>query len=111
VARLDSHRCVFDRSPETIIVGTLSRMAMGTRTTEQPAWWIAASDLPMSPGHPFYARLNAILDAAQFDRFVEAQCAPFYAPVMRRPSLTPGRYFRLLLVGYFEGIDSERRIA
>ena len=107
----DLHRCVFDRSPETIIVATLSRMAMGTRTTEQPALWIAASDLPMSPGHPFYVRLNAILDAAQFDRFVEAQCAQFYAPVMGRPSLTPGRYFRLLLVGYFEGIDSERGIA
>jgi transposase len=65
----------------------------------------------MSPGHPFYARLNAILDAAGFDRFVEAQCAQFYAPVMGRPSLTPGRYFRLLLVGYFEGLDSERGIA
>src|SRR5664280_2286111 len=86
-------------------------MAMGTRQTEQPALWIAASDLPMSPGHPFYARLNAILDAAQFDRFVETQCAAFYAPVMGRPSLTPGRYFRALLVGYFEGIDSERGIA
>jgi transposase len=86
-------------------------MAMGTRTTEQPPLWIAASDLPMSPGHPFYARLNALLDAAHFDRFVEAQCAAFYAPVMGRPSLTPGRYVRLLLVGYFEGIDSERGIA
>ena len=51
------------------------------------------------------------LDAAGFDRFVEAQCARFYAPVMGRPSLTPGRYFRLLLVGYFEGLDSERGIA
>ncbi len=86
-------------------------MAMGTRKTEQPPLWIAASDLPMSPGHPFYARLNAILDAAHFDRFVEDRCAPFYAPVMGRPSLTPGRYFRLLLIGYFEGIDSERGIA
>jgi transposase len=73
--------------------------------------WIAASDLPMSPGHPFYARLNAILDAAHVGRFVEDRCASFYAPVMGRPSLTPGRYFRLLLVGYVEGIDSERGIA
>ena len=64
-----------------------------------------------SPGHPFYTRLNALLDAADFDRFVEGQCARFYAPVMGRPSLAPGRYFRLLLVGYFEGIDSERGIA
>jgi len=67
--------------------------------------------LPVSPGHPFYVRLNGILDAAGFDRFVEEQCRPFYAPVMGRPSLAPGRYFRLLLVGYFEGLDSERGIA
>jgi hypothetical protein len=58
-----------------------------------------------------YTRLNALLDAADFDRFVESQCAKFYAPVMRRSSLAPGRYFQLLLVGYFEGIDSERGIA
>ena len=62
-------------------------------------------------GPPVLRALNAILDAAQFDRFVEERCAPFYAPVMGRPSLTPGRYFRLLLIGYFEGIDSERGIA
>lgn len=73
--------------------------------------WVATTDLPVSPGHPFYTRLNAILDEAGFDRFVEAQCGAFYAPVMGRPSLPPGRYFRLLLVGYFEGIDSERGIA
>ena len=86
-------------------------MAMGTRTSAQPPLWIAASDLPVSPGHPFYARLNAALEAAAFDAFVETQCRRFYAPVMGRPSLTPGRYVRLLLVGYFEGIDSERGIA
>ena len=73
--------------------------------------WVAASDLPTSPGHPFYARLNALLEAHGFDRFVEDQCRAFYAPVMGRPSLAPGRYFRLLLVGYFEGIDAERGIA
>ena len=73
--------------------------------------WVSATDLPVSPGHPFYARLNAILDEAGFDRFVEEQCQPFYAPVMGRPSLPPGRYFRLLLLGYFEGLDSERGIA
>ena len=84
---------------------------MGTRTTEQSSLWIATSELPKSPGHPFYARLNAILDAHDFDRFVEGLCAGFYAPVMGRPSLPPGRYFRLLLVGYFEGLDSERGIA
>ena len=86
-------------------------MAMGKRTSEQAPMFVAATDLPVSPGHPFYARLNTILDAAGFDRFAEAQCQPFYAPVMGRPSLPPGRYFRLLLVGYFEGLDSERGIA
>ena len=73
--------------------------------------WVATAELPKSPGHPFYTRLNALLDAADFDRFVEGRCARFYAPVMGRPSLAPGRYFRLLLVGYFEGIGSERGIA
>jgi transposase len=86
-------------------------MAMGKRKSEQAPLWIATTELPVSPGHPFYQRLNEILDAAGFDRFVEEQCRPFYAPVMGRPSLAPGRYFRLLLIGYFEGLDSERGIA
>ena len=86
-------------------------MAMGTRQSEQGLLWVATAELPKSPGHPFYTRLNALLDADDFDGFVEGQCARFYAPVMGRPSLAPGRYFRLLLVGYFEGIDSERGIA
>ena len=90
---------------------TLWRMAMGTRDPEQPPLWIATSDLPVSPGHPFYTRLNALLDADGFDAFVEEACRTLYAPVLGRPSLAPGRYFRLLLVGYFEGIDSERGIA
>jgi transposase len=86
-------------------------MSMGTREPDQSPLWIAASDLPASPGHPFYARLNAVLDAHDFDRFVEDQCRPFHAAVLGRPSLPPGQYFRLLLVGYFEGIDAERGIA
>ena len=86
-------------------------MAMGTRETDQPPLWIATSDLPTSPGHPFYARLTTLLDGHHVDRFVEGLCDRFYAPVMGRPSLAPGRYFRLLLVGSFEGIDSERGIA
>jgi transposase len=86
-------------------------MAMGTRQNEQSSLWVATDDLPRSPGHPFYTRLNALLDAHGFDRFVEETCREFYAAVMGRPSLAPGCYFRLLLVGYFEGIDSERGIA
>src|SRR3970282_184603 len=86
-------------------------MAMGTRQSEQSSLWVANSELPTPPGHPFYARLNALLDAHDFDRFVEGLCRKFYAKIMGRPSLQPGRYFRLLLVGYFEGIDSERGIA
>jgi transposase len=86
-------------------------MAMGTRQSEQGSLWVATAELPKSPGHPFYTRLNALLDADDFDGFVEGQCARFYAPVMGRPSLAPGRYFRLLLIGYFEGRDAERGIA
>ena len=86
-------------------------MAMGIRQDEQAALWVATDDLPKSPGHPFYTRLNSLLDTHGFDRFVESQCREFYAKVMGRPSLAPGCYFRLLLVGYFEGIDSERGIA
>jgi len=84
---------------------------MRTRETDQPPLWIATSDLPATPGHPFYARLTTVLDAHGFDRFAENECRRFYAPVMGRPGLAPGQYFRLLFVGYFEGIDSERGIA
>jgi transposase len=88
-------------------------MAMGRRRdrARTPSLWIAANELPVTGGHPFYQRLNHVLDARGFDAFVEAQCAPFYAAKLGRPSLTPGTYFRLLLIGYFEGIDSERGIA
>src|SRR5213083_704014 len=86
-------------------------MAMGKRKSQQAPIWVPTTDLPVAPGHPFYMRLNTILDEAGFDRFAEAQCQAFYAPVMGRPGLPPGRYFRLLLVGYFEGLDSERGIA
>jgi transposase len=88
-----------------------ARMAMGTREDEQSTLWVATSELPKSPSHPFYTRLNALLERHNFDRFVEDLCRRFYAPVMGRPSLAPGRYLRLLLLGYFEGLDSERGIA
>ena len=88
-------------------------MAMGKRRRRgrQPSMWVASSDLPRSADHPFYERLNRVLDAAGFDAFVEEQCAKFYADGVGRPSLAPGRYFRMLLLGYFEGLDSERAIA
>src|SRR5687768_8102427 len=101
---------VRDRQDRSVVLHCAC-MAMGIREGEQSSLWVATSDLPASPGHPFYARLNAVLEAHAFDRFVEDLCRRFYAPVMGRPSLTPGRYFRLLLVGYFEGIDAERGIA
>ncbi len=88
-------------------------MAMGTRKQQerQEGLWIATAELPRSGGHPFYERLNALLEEAGFDAFVEERCRKFYAPKMGRPSLAPGKYFRLLLIGYFEGLDSEREIA
>ena len=75
-----------------------------------PGLWVATNALPRTGGHPFYQRLNQVLDQHGFDAFVEAQCATFYAPI-GRPSLLPATYFRLLLIGYFEGLDSERGIA
>jgi transposase len=88
-------------------------MAMGTRKQreKQEDMWIADRELPSAPGHPFYERLNELLEAEKFDEFVEGRCAKFYAAKYGRPSLTPGIYFRSLLLGYFEGIDSERGIA
>ena len=70
-------------------------MAMGRRKnrTRTPGLWIAANELPRTGGHPFYLRLNQVLDAHAFDEFVEAQGAPFYAETVGRPSLTPGTYF------------------
>ena len=77
----------------------------------QEELWIAHTDLPRTVGHPFYEQLNRLLEERGFDEYVEQQCGRFYAEKMGRPSLAPGRYFRLLLIGYFEGIDSERGIA
>jgi transposase len=87
-------------------------MAMGKRKrhAKQASMWVATDDLPRSAGHPFYTRLNQILDEHDFDGYVEGRCARFYASE-GRPGLPPGRYFRLLLIGYFEGLDAERAIA
>ena len=86
-------------------------MAMGRRKDTQEDFWIAVQDLPRSPGHPFYERLNQLLDKAGFDRFCESSCEKFYASKMGRPSVRPGVYFRMLMIGYFEKLDSERQIA
>jgi transposase len=83
-------------------------MALGRQRDRQAEMLVTWSELPRSPGHVFYDRLQAILIAAGFDSFVEELCASHYAVVRGRPSLPPGRYFRMLLIGYFEGIDSER---
>jgi transposase len=87
-------------------------MAMGKRNKgQQPTLWIETAQLCSGPGHPFYSRLNKLLDEHGFDAFVEDACASSYADTMGRPSMPPAVYFRLLLVGYFEGLDSERGIA
>ena len=89
-------------------------MAMGRRKRErQDALFVMASGLPRSPGHPFYHKLNELLAEAGFDRWIEGRCRSYYATEEKRgqPSIPPGVYFRLLLVGYFEGIDSQRGIA
>jgi len=87
-------------------------MAIGKiKRKRQETLWIPTNEIPNAPAHPFYKRLNFILTKHGFDDFVEEICARFYAPKMGRPGLAPGIYFRMLLVGYFEGLDSERGIA
>ena len=83
-------------------------MALGRQGERQTELMVGWAELPRSPGHVFYDRLQAVLLEAGFDGFAEARCAPYYARKRGRPSLPPGRYFRLHLIGYFEGIDSER---
>ncbi len=86
---------------------------MGRRKSRerQEDLWVAYGDMAVSPGHPFYVRLNEVLDNEGFDAFVEEQCARYYADKLGRPGLTPGIYFRSLMIGYFEGIEAERGIA
>ena len=86
-------------------------MAMGKRQSQQQPLFVVASNLPQSVAHPFYSKLNEVLAGWKFDAFVEERCKAFYDDKMGRPSLAPGIYFRILLVGFFEGIDSERGIA
>jgi transposase len=87
-------------------------MAMGTRKKrerQEDLWY--GGELPTAPGHPFYTRLNDVLGNAGFDPFCEASCVSFYHTKIGRPSLPPGQYFRIMMIGFFEGLDSERGIA
>ena len=86
-------------------------MALGKRKDEQQEMWVATTNLPKSPGHVFYRKLNEVFAEAGFDRMVEELCRSHYHSSIGRPSIPPGVYFRMLLVGYFEGIGSQRGIA
>ena len=81
-------------------------MAMGQQKDRQGDLMVGWAEMPRSPGHVFYDRLQSVLIEGGFDAFAEASCRPYYAARMGAPS-PPGRYFRMHLVGYFEGIDSD----
>ncbi|MGI6656553.1 MAG: transposase [Desulfobulbus sp.] len=85
-------------------------MSLGRSKEQQRSMWLSYDQLPQSKGHVFYERLQKLLRQEGFDAFLENLCAPFYAERLGRRSIPPGRYFRMLLIGYFEGIDSERGI-
>ena len=85
-------------------------MGKRRRHPKQTSMWVATQELPRTAAHPFYTRLNQIPATSDFDEYVEGLCQRFYVDE-GRPGLLPGRYFRLLLIGYFEGLDSERAIA
>ncbi len=87
-------------------------MAMGKKRWRQQPMWIASQELPRTRGHVFYDRVNEILKSEKFDEFAEKECVSFYRnETIGRPSIAPGVYFRMVMIGYFEGIDSERGIA
>ena len=86
-------------------------MAMGQQKDRQGDLMVGWAEMPRSPGHVFYDRLQSVLVEADFDGFAEALCKPYYAARMGAPSVPPGRYFRMHLVGYFEGIGSERGLS
>ncbi len=86
-------------------------MAMGRKKPKQQGLWVSAEEMPRTAAHPYYGKVNEVLSEGGFDRAVEQLCRRYYKPTMGRPSLAPGVYFRMLLVGYMEGIASERGIA
>ena len=83
-------------------------MTMGQQKDRQGDLMVGWAEMPRSPGHVFYDRLQSVLIEGGFDSFAEAACRSYYAARLGAPSVPPGRYFRMHLVGYFEGIDSER---
>ena len=83
-------------------------MGMGRHGGTQPGMWVATSELPRSPGHTFYDKLNRLLAEADCDRRCEELCEPYYADDVGRPGIPPGVYFRMLFVGYFEGLNAQR---
>jgi transposase len=85
-------------------------MALGRRSIRQDELFIPTAKLATGPGHPFYTKLNEVLAGAGFDEWVEELCAPYYKEG-GRPSIAPGLYFRMLFIGYSEGLDSQRGIA
>ena len=100
--------------PYLLICHRLSRRLTGgtgrQKSERQDALWVATDEIAKGPGHPFYTRLNAMFAKAGFDRWVEKRCQRFYAKE-GRPGIPPGVYFRMLMIGYFEGLESERGIA
>jgi transposase len=84
---------------------------MGKRKPKQAVLWVSTQEIPQGASHPFYAKVNEVLERHKVDRRLEHLCGRFYRPVFGRPSMPPGVYFRMLLIGFFEGIDSERGIA
>ncbi len=85
-------------------------MSMGHMEPEQGEFWIVSGAIK-TPGHPFFKKLNALLAQHDFDERVAALCRLYYAKSSGRPSIPPGRYFRMLMIWYFEDICSERGLA
>ncbi|MFC1895537.1 transposase [Thermodesulfobacteriota bacterium] len=86
-------------------------MALGRRRSIQKELFVTSDEIAKAPAHPFYSRLEEVFKAHGFDAFCEELCQPYYADGVGRPGLAPGVYFRLLMLGYFERIPSERQIA
>ena len=105
-----------NRARDALVLATATAQSSSGRERPSPSYEKCAlvatwEEMPRSPGHAFYDRLQNLLGEAGFDAFVEGVCKPYYAARMGAPSLPPGRYFRMHMIGYFEGIDSERGMA